>query len=121
MIVSKGRAAVGILSMAASLALMAAAPAPQPSPAPQTVPQTAAQTAPTEADAKAILESACSTCHGVDFITERRKSREDWAFTVNQMISRGAELSPEETALVVDYLARAYPKDTPPPEAKPQG
>ncbi len=101
-------------------------PAPaqaQPAPAPQTPP---AQTPPAQTpapapppDAKAILESACTSCHGLDFITEHRKTRDGWDFTVHTMIDRGAALSPEETTLVIDYLAKTYPADAKPADPNP--
>ena len=68
-------------------------------------------------DPKAILNGVCVMCHGVDFIAEHRKDREDWDFTVRRMMDKGADLSPDEQAVLVDYLAKTYPKPTaaPPP------
>jgi mono/diheme cytochrome c family protein len=99
-------ACVGGVAMA-TLALAQEPPAPaQTPPAPQAAP-----------DPKAVLEGACSSCHGVDFITEHRKTREDWDFTVKVMINRGAELDPDTAALLVDYLAKTYPADPKPADA----
>jgi mono/diheme cytochrome c family protein len=94
----------------AALAVAAAAqePAPQQPPAP-----------PTEAQVKALFESACSSCHDTGFVGEHRKNHSEWEWTVSQMISRGAELNPDEAALVVDYLAKTYPAPDKPAEAKP--
>jgi cytochrome c5 len=98
-----------ILTALAGLALSAAVaaaqePAPQPPPAPQPAPAP-----PTEAQVKALFESACSSCHDTGFVGEHRKSRADWDWTVSTMISRGAELNSDEAALIVDYLAKTYP------------
>lgn len=60
-------------------------------------------------DPKAILEGACTMCHGLDFITERRKSHDDWQATVSRMMDKGASLGPDEAAALVDYLAKTYP------------
>jgi cytochrome c5 len=106
-------AAFALLAAAPAIAAVQEPPAPQPAPAPTPQPQGTP-------DAKAILESACTSCHGLDFITEKRKDRPDWEFTVNQMISRGADLNPDEAAAVIDYLAKTYPR-TPAADAKPQG
>ena len=87
-----------LAAMAGSVALAAPAPAP-----------------PAPLDPKAILNGACVMCHGVDFIAEHRKDREDWDFTVRRMMDKGADLGPDEHTALVDYLARTYPKTTAPP------
>jgi cytochrome c5 len=109
-------AAAGVAcATAAAAATYAAAQEPPPAPAPQ---QATPSPAPAQApDPKAILESACTTCHGLDFITDKRKDPAAWEFTVNQMISRGADLNPDEAKLVIDYLAKTYPADAPPATA----
>lgn len=65
-------------------------------------------------DPKAILNGACTMCHGVDFIAEHRKDRDDWDFTVHRMMDKGADLDPDSAALLIDYLAKTYPKPTAP-------
>ena len=70
-------------------------------------------------DGKAILEGACTSCHGVDFIAERRKSRDDWEFTVSRMIDKGAALDEASAAVLVDYLAKTYPAEPKPAPASP--
>lgn len=102
-------AALALLATPGALAWAAQEPAPQQPPAP-----------PTDAQVKALFESACSACHDTDFIGEHRKSHADWEWTVSQMISRGAELNPDEATLIVDYLAKTYPaEEKAPAEAKP--
>lgn len=87
-------------ALAASIAWAAQVPEGQPQPPP---------------DGKAILEGACTMCHGVDFIVERRKDRDAWDFTVHRMMDKGADLSVDEADLLIDYLARTYPKPAAPP------
>jgi hypothetical protein len=65
-------------------------------------------------DPKVVVESACTSCHGLDFIAEHRKSRADWDFTVRRMIDKGADLGVDEADLVADYLAKTYPAETDP-------
>ena|SRR5689334_814991 len=98
------------------LASVATAQEPAPATAPQAQPAPAQQPAPPP-DPKAVLESACTSCHGLDFITEHRKTRDGWAFTVSTMINRGADLDPDTAALVVDYLAKTYPAEEKPADA----
>lgn len=64
-------------------------------------------------DPQAILRGVCTSCHGVDFIAEHRKDRDDWDFTVRRMMDKGADLSPDEADLLTDYLAKTYPKPAP--------
>jgi len=107
-----GRLVAGaLLAFAGSVALAQAPSAPPPAnpPAPATE-------AP---DGKAILEGACTSCHGVDFIAERRKSRDDWEFTVSRMIDKGAALDEASAAVLVDYLAKTYPAEPKPASASP--
>jgi len=93
---------------APALLLGSVATAQEPPSTPPPAPQ--AQPVPPPPDPKAVLESACTSCHGVDFITEHRKTRDGWDFTVRTMIDRGADLDPDTAQLVIDYLAKTYPK-----------
>ena len=74
---------------------------------------------PPSPDAQAIVQGVCTACHGLDFIGEHRKDRDGWDFTVRRMIDKGADLGVDDIPLVVDYLAKTFPK----PEAgdKPAG
>jgi cytochrome c5 len=87
------------------------ASAQEPPPAPEAQPQPPAPQSGQAPDPKAILESACTSCHGLDFVTEHHKDRAGWEFTVSTMISRGADLNPDEAKVVVDYLAATYPAE----------
>jgi cytochrome c553 len=71
-----------------------------------------AQAAPTElpaGPAKAVIERACTVCHGVDYILTKKASAQEWENTVNTMVSRGADLSDAEIPVVVKYLATNFP------------
>jgi hypothetical protein len=105
---------------APALLLASVATAQQPPPATAQTPPPAQTPAPPP-DPKAVLESACTSCHGLDFITEHRKTRDGWDFTVKTMINRGADLDPDTANLVIDYLAKTYPAEAAPPAEKPPG
>lgn len=91
---------------------------PQDTPASADTPATAypapdATSAPQDAypapiDAKALLETRCTVCHGVERTTSLKKDRAGWEQTVNRMITKGAELTPEEAQALIDYLAENY-------------
>lgn len=55
-----------------------------------------------------LINERCSFCHTSSSIFARHKTRTDWAATVQAMADRGADVSPEEMATIVDYLAKNY-------------
>jgi len=54
---------------------------------------------------KKTLESACTACHTLDIVTNKKWGREKWQDVVQKMDVR---LSQEETSDVVGYLARHF-------------
>jgi cytochrome c5 len=61
---------------------------------------------------KAVLLRACTSCHAVSLITPQRKTPEEWAKTVDKMVSWGAPLRVDEKAGLVAYLATLQPTPT---------
>ena len=57
----------------------------------------------------------CVNCHGMRKSAILRKDSERWRGTVYSMISRGAQLMPDEIEPVIAYLAATYGPDSPPP------
>lgn len=60
-----------------------------------------------------LVNSYCISCHPVSMITTQRKKAADWASTVQKMADRGTAASPEELDVIIDYLAKALPLETP--------
>ena len=58
--------------------------------------------------AKPLVERACTACHELVIGSRQRMDRERWAALVEDMIDRGAELSGEKAAEVIDYLAANF-------------
>jgi cytochrome c oxidase cbb3-type subunit 3 len=58
--------------------------------------------------AEGLILSRCEVCHSADLIRQQRLDRAKWEATVKKMIHWGADVSPEETAPLVDYLATRY-------------
>jgi hypothetical protein len=52
-----------------------------------------------------LINERCGFCHTTAQTLDVRKTPEKWAETVQSMIDRGAELTPEEQELMVQYLA----------------
>jgi hypothetical protein len=94
------------LPLAAAVMLTAAAPV-------------AAQTFP-DGPGKEILEKKCSTCHAPEQVTTFGRSAEEWHEVIVNMIDLGAEVTEEESKVLVEYLAKNWPlKGATPPGDKP--
>jgi mono/diheme cytochrome c family protein len=65
----------------------------------------------------AIVNAKCSVCHTTASVFSQHRSPDDWAATVQLMVDRGADLSPDETSVVIGYLAENFPAE-PKPAAK---
>jgi cytochrome c oxidase cbb3-type subunit 3 len=63
--------------------------------------------------AEGLLLSRCAVCHGTDLVTQQRLDRVKWDATVKKMMHWGADVSPDEAALLVDYLSARYHPDVP--------
>ncbi len=94
------------------------APAPVPSGA-APPPGTVAGSTPAQAvvelpdgDGKAIVMEDCQACHKLTNITKAHKSLDDWKDSVQTMIDRGANVTPDQMDTLVQYLAKNFgPKD----------
>jgi len=75
-----------------------------------------------EGNGKAIVEKACTECHGLDRVTRPAgNDREGWQDTINFMVSQGAKLAKDQISVVVDYLAKNFPDRSPKPAVIPGG
>jgi len=61
-------------------------------------------------DSKAIVETACTTCHAATMITNAGHTREDWNLLFERMVSEGADVPQNQMAMVTDYLAKNFPE-----------
>jgi mono/diheme cytochrome c family protein len=115
---TKPRFATGTVILATGLLLgsgLAARPVGQAASAPRTE----AASTPPPGPALALITDHCSACHATSIIFGQRKTPDDWAATVQLMVDRGAELKPEETDMVVDYLTKNFPAPEPSRPAAP--
>jgi putative heme-binding domain-containing protein len=65
----------------------------------------------------AEFQRICSSCHATNIVTNQRMTRAEWAGLVSDMVSRGAQGSPEDLDKVVGYLAANFGKSGPSPSA----
>jgi competence protein ComEA len=77
-------------------------------------------------ESKGLVQQQCVGCHSIKVVTSKRASRPQWGTIVDQMVTRGAEISDDDIPAVVDYLAKNFgptkgPADTEksPPRTEP--
>lgn len=59
-------------------------------------------------DGKQLVAVACTQCHGLRPIMMLRDGAAGWKMTVQDMILRGAQLMPQETETVIQYLSKNF-------------
>jgi len=55
-----------------------------------------------------LLQDRCTSCHSLAQVEGAQKTREEWDTTVSRMVGKGAQLSEDEQAALVEYLAETY-------------
>jgi len=77
-------------------------------PVEESIEEPAEEEQPAPDDGATLLEERCATCHGLDRVTQEKKTREEWERNVARMVAKGAELNEEEQAILVEYLTETY-------------
>jgi cytochrome c5 len=61
-----------------------------------------------EGAGKQIIETACTGCHGVDYVTDARYSKDQWQEVIDRMKLSGAAVGDSEVPVLLDYLTRNF-------------
>lgn len=61
-----------------------------------------------EGDGKKILETACTSCHGIEGTVKMKLSKEGWEGLVSSMISNGAQVDTKDYPVLIDYLVKNF-------------
>ncbi len=61
-----------------------------------------------DGEGKVYVQTFCTNCHGLDFVVEQRKSREDWEATVFQMLDRLSPGMESEAEIIANYLSQHF-------------
>ncbi|MBI4479102.1 MAG: hypothetical protein HY651_03670 [Acidobacteria bacterium] len=61
-----------------------------------------------DGEGKALVAATCTQCHGVKAFAQLRDGVGGWKNMVEEMVLRGAQLSPAEADTVVRYLVENY-------------
>ncbi len=64
-------------------------------------------------DGRTLLVTACAQCHGLKTVTSIRDGSAGWKNFVQEMILRGAQLTPAETDTLVQYLTKNFGPGSP--------
>ena len=60
-------------------------------------------------------EKLCKQCHEVARSISLRQDRDGWNISINKMVGFGMKATPQELALVLDYLSKHFPAADVPP------
>jgi virginiamycin B lyase len=67
------------------------------------------QSALPEGEGKALVQSACSSCHALSQVTNAGHSKAEWDTVLHMMVNAGAKVPADQFENVSAYLARNYP------------
>jgi cytochrome c5 len=67
---------------------------------------------------RVVFGESCIQCHNMNTVLIQRKPEEGWKQTVYSMVSRGAQLTPDEMEALIAYLTATYGPDSPRPNMK---
>jgi competence ComEA-like helix-hairpin-helix protein len=79
----------------------------------QSNPPAASATPLPDGPGKPVIQRACVSCHSAAVITSKRASSDGWTQIVNEMVSRGADLSDDEIDLLIKYLSTNFGPSVP--------
>jgi competence protein ComEA len=55
-----------------------------------------------------VTVRVCGECHGADMVASVRQTREGWQETIADMVQKGAKITDEEFATILDYLSTHF-------------
>lgn len=69
-----------------------------------------------EGAGKAIVEAKCTICHDLERVARRDgQTPEGWQMVLNNMVTLGAQVTPDEVKVVHQYLSSNFPDTAPKP------
>jgi len=57
---------------------------------------------------KQMLDTVCTACHNLNRVQTKNLALSDWQTIVERMKGKGAELSDDDTATLLDFLVKTY-------------
>ena len=105
---SARKLATGVMGLAFAVVATRGLEAQTAPPAPAAPPAASTAPAPPPGPALVVINERCSACHSTASVFNQHRSADDWAATVQLMVDRGADLSPDDMNMVIDYLAANF-------------
>jgi virginiamycin B lyase len=62
-----------------------------------------------------LVRSACSTCHSLNIVSNSGHTRDGWETVLKMMANVGAPVPEDQSAALLDYLAKNFPEKPMPP------
>ncbi|MBN2247520.1 MAG: hypothetical protein JW733_02345 [Coriobacteriia bacterium] len=94
------KTALALLVAALMLFAVGCSSEPAVTPEPEPTPGEA-----TGLDGEAILNAKCGSCHSIDQVLAQQYDAVGWAAVIDDMITRGADLTDDEAAALAEYLS----------------
>ncbi len=69
---------------------------------------------------KKVVQRMCTSCHDLKTVTSKHATHDEWASTVDLMMSRGADGSDADVEAVVKYLTKNFGPEKSAPAPAPQ-
>ncbi len=57
-----------------------------------------------------LVASRCASCHALNILSANPHTADEWSEVAEKMVQRGAKASDDELDIMVDYLAKSFPK-----------
>src|SRR5262245_46450033 len=61
-----------------------------------------------EGEGKKLLQTACTSCHGLDGVVRLHLDKAGWEGLVSSMVSNGAQVDSKDFPVLVDYLVKNF-------------
>jgi len=61
-----------------------------------------------EGPGSSLVQRTCTVCHSISTVTSVHLNQAGWQATVENMVSRGAQATPDEQTQIVDYLTKNF-------------
>jgi cytochrome c5 len=61
-----------------------------------------------DGEGKKVLQTACSSCHGLEGVVRLHLDKEGWEGVVASMVSNGAQVDSKDLPLLIDYLVKNF-------------
>ena len=115
---SARKIAQGVMGLAFAVVATRGLEAQSAPPAPAAPAAASATPTPPPGPALNVINERCSACHSTATVFGQRRSGDDWAATVQLMVDRGADLTPDDMSMVVGYLTANFGPEPAKPAAK---